>query len=338
MLTYQLQTRRFVVESGPPFSFPNGVILEIKLGPSYAFGADATPGRTAVKSHRAELLINANTGKWVVQSDPPLRPLDVTIETPAQRLALRGDLLRYEFFCASLDELDGTLTAFKWVYPTLLNLDFADPPIVLWARGRVGETTFRWEVSPAEWRVEIWPTTEERLESGVVDSFNRLGTFAEGSNRRLTAALTYFHTATRLTVAGESPWEFMAEAILNYAKTLQILFSTSERTKDDVRRQLSILGYTEEEIEGDFIPILELRRVDVAHPKVALQKAADLKVLYRYIHQTEERMRRLLDRVVERVTNGSYQIPQTTLDMSADDRRHMRRLVDVMASRLTPEE
>jgi len=333
MLTYQLQARRFVIENDIPFQFPNPTVIELKLGPPTAFGTDSSPSRTVVRAHPATLSFNANTGRWGVQSNPPLQPLGVTLETPSQRLTLRGDLVRFEFNCANAAELEGTILGFKWVFPSLLNLEHADPPIVLYVRGQVGPSIFRWEISPSEWQVEMWPKTRERLESNVIDSFNRLGLFTGPNNRRLAAALAYFHAGSRLSVVGESPWEFMAETILNFAKALEILFATSEATKDDIRRELDRLGYTKDEIEGDFIPILELRRVDIAHPQTAIYKSSDLQVLYRYVHQAEETLRRLLDRVAERISNGSYAIPQTDLSMNAEDRRHMKKLVEVMRAR-----
>jgi hypothetical protein len=218
-------------------------------------------------------------------------------------------MLRFEFNCADVAELEGTVLGFKWVFPTLLNLEHADPPVVLSVRGQVGPSIFRWQISPREWQVEMWPITCERLESNVIDSFNRLGLFIGSNNRRLAAALAYFHVGSRLSVVGESPWEFMAETILNFAKALEILFGTSERTKEDVR-------------------------VDIAHPQTSIYKSSDLQVLYRYVHQAEETLRRLLDRVAERIANGSYTIPQTELSMNAEDRRHMNRLVESMRTRI----
>lgn len=336
MLTYQLHTRVFKIEDGGAFTFPNTVVLELKLEPGTAFGTDDAPSRTLVRARAATIKINANTGRWFARSNPPLEPLEVVIESPSSKLTLRGDKLRYEFQCTDVSELEGTLAALKWVLPTLLNLEFADPPTVRYVRGRVGETKFRWEHKPEEWRIEMRTVIPEKLEEHVADSFEKLPLFNSFQNRRLAAALHYFHIAVRLNVCGDSPWEFMAESILNFCKSLEILFVTSENSMDDIRRELDKLGYNQVEIEGDVVPLLILRSwVDVAHPKVALFKSHDLKVLYRYIAQAEYHVRELLCRVLTKVADGTYVIPQREdLSLDSDERKRLDRLITTMASRL----
>lgn len=75
-------------------------------------------------------------------------------------------------------------------------------------------------------------------------------------------------TFDRLIVAGNSDWEFMAEIILNLCKVLQILFGNK---RDDVRKGLSKIDYSEEEREGDIIPIMILRdNLDVGHTLIKI--------------------------------------------------------------------
>ena len=66
----------------------------------------------------------------------------------------------------------------------------------------------------------------------------------EADNKRLAAALSYYYTAKRLIEAGNSPFEFMAEAILNYSKILEIMFVHSKDTMTDVRNELLKFGYS----------------------------------------------------------------------------------------------
>lgn len=336
MLTYQLHTRILKIEGGNGFTFPNAVSLFLKLGPGTAFGADNAPSRTIVKSRAASLTINANTGRWLGQSNPPLEPLMVTVESSGSKFVLNGEELRYDFKCNDVNELEGTLTALKWLFPALLNLEFGDPPLVIYARGLVGDTAFRWEHKPEEWRINMRIVSSEKLEQHVADSFLNLSLFNDFTNRRLAAALYYFHVAVRLTVCGDSPWEFMSEAILNFAKTLEILFVVSGSSNDDIRRELRKIGYDEAEIEGDFMPLLILRsQLDVAHPRVAIFKSGDLNVLYRYVAQAEERVRDVLRRVLLKVADKSYAIPQhDNLMLDAEDRKGMDKLVLQMKSRL----
>jgi hypothetical protein len=336
MLTYQLQTRIFNIEEGGPFQYPNKAYVELKLAPGTTFGTDDAPSRTLVRGRKANVLINANTGRWTGQSRPPLERLDVTIESPTSRLTLNGDKIAYEFDCSNIDELNGTVSAFKWVLTPLLNLECSDPPIVEYVRGRLGATTFRWEHKADEWRVHMRTVTADKLEKHVSYALEALPIFNGTANRRLAAAISYFHVATRLTVCGDSPWEFMAETILNYAKCLDILFVSSENTRDDIRRGLADLGYTKDEIEGDFVPILILRSwVDVAHPRVAIFKSPDLQVLYRYIALAEDRFRELLLRVLKEVQDGRFVLPNHgDLSLDSEEQKGVDRLVAQMKSRL----
>jgi hypothetical protein len=336
MITYQLHTRIFQIEDGGQFVFPNKCQLELKLGPGTTFGTEDAPSRTLVRAREATVLINSNTGRWIAQSRPPLERLEVILESPDSCFCLDGDRLTYDFNCANIEQLEGTLTAFKWVLPPLLNLDFSDPPIVEHARGRVGQTPFRWEHKADEWRIHMRIVTADRLEKHVVFAFETLPLFNGTANRRLAAALSYFHVAARLNVCGDSPWEFMAETILNYAKCLDILFVTSDNTREDLRKGLRELGYEDEEIEGDFVPITILRSwIDIAHPRVAIYKSTDLQVLYRYMTLAEGRFRDLLRRVIDKVQDGTFSLPQAEdLSLDCSERKGMDRLVEKMKSRL----
>lgn len=128
----------------------------------------------------------------------------------------------------------------------------------------------------------------------------------------------------------------MAETILNYAKCLDILFVTSENTKDDIRHGLTTIGHANEEIEGDFVPITILRSfIDVAHPRIAIHKSPDLQVLYRYMALAETRLRELLRRVLDKVQDGSFALSDLEdLKLDPAEQKGMDRLVIQMKSRL----
>lgn len=117
---------------------------------------------------------------------------------------------------------------------------------------------------------------------------------------------------------------------LKHAVTSSIVLSR------DVRRELTKLSYTHDEIEGDFIPLLILRsHVDVAHPIVAIHSEKQLKIIYRYLSSSEDRLRELLKRVIERVEAGIYEVlPAEVLTLDDEVKRGMDELVNVMKSRL----
>lgn len=336
MYTYQLQSRAFIFEGNGRLQFPATVVLEAKLSPGTSFGTEDRLSRTLVLAREGNVIINPNSGRWLGQSRPPLEQLEVITKSPTTHLSLTGDVVKYEFQCASPKDLEGMAIAFKWILPPLLNLEFPDPPTVEYVRGSVGNRKFRWEINRSEWQINMRTVTAEKLEKHFVSAFEGIELFNGAKNRRLAAALSYFYIAVRLNVAGDSPWEFMAESILNYAKCLKILFVSSENSRDDIRRELHKLNFSKDEIEGDFIPIILLRsQMDVAHPKISIFKERDLKIIYQYIALAESRIRELLSRVLARVADGRYTVLQhSDLILDANEQKHLNRLVKQMESRL----
>jgi hypothetical protein len=331
MFFYQIQERVLMLSDQEPLEFPGDAVVELELGPPKAFGTSAEPSRLALLGHQARLIWNANTGHTTILSDPPLGILDVTLETPSQSLVLNGDCLTFTWNCMNLSDLTETLQAFYYIFPTLLNIGFHDPPFVRRIGGRVGDVEFNWQHSEAV--SQFRTTTQEALEDHVAKSFNRFDLLSAISNRRLVAALYYFHQGSRLSVVGKSRWEFMGEAILNFAKTLEILF-TPER--DTIRAYLSKLGYSEEEVEGDFIPIIILRnKFDVAHPRMAIFNQTQLQTLYSYLSRTEDVFRELLARIIENLEAGTFSLDEVqNLRLDRRDQKDLDYLLEKVALRV----
>ena len=187
-----------------------------------------------------------------------------------------------------------------------MNTSFADPPVIKKINGKLGKIPFFYGHEKTEFLFML--QTQERIEQSVVDSLEALKLFNLDRNRRLAAALCNFYTSSRLIVAGNSDWEFMAEAVLSMSKSLQIVFGNK---RDDIRKGLREIGYKDKEIEGDFVPILILRdHFDVAHPRLSLFKSDQLKVLYSYLSKAESNFRKLFHDILKLVTKGDFQISQ----------------------------
>jgi len=78
-----------------------------------------------------------------------------------------------------------------------------------------------------------------------------------------------------------------------------------------VQAGLAELGYSQEEIEGEFIPIMLLRRgFDVGHVTIKLYKPEELEAFYKYLEDIEFKFRDLLRGILDRVQAGTYEIRQ----------------------------
>lgn len=308
MLTYQLQKRVYMVDEGKKLVFPNDVEIQILLEPPEPFGAGCGPSRTVAKGCEVRLMWNANVGRSTAQPKRPLQPLNVSFESKNVRFTLEGNKFIARTRCKSRHDLDVLLTNLHYGLPMVLNIEFLDSPFVKQSTGKVGDIPFAWLFAEHKFSFDV--TTKERQEGRIVSALERLFSVGEMSNQRLIAAMHYLYVACRLVLAGSSYWEFMAEVILNLCKVLQVLFGES---RDAVRSGLAELGYSEDEIEGDFMPIMILRsKFDVGHVTLSPSPFTleELQTLYRYLEDSEGKVRELLRRILDKIREGSYTLLQ----------------------------
>lgn len=309
MLTYQVRPRVFKIEGNRPLPFPANGEVNAHFSPLQPFGVEAGGGRTAVKNVAASVFFNANTGAHFVESKQPLAPLDVTIEEPSRMVRLLGNVLTISQLFDSNRQLTELIEGIYFGIPVLLSVDFADPPIVDRIDGHVGGVRFRWELET--WRAQFEITTQEKQEHAVAESWERISVLSKAGNRRLLAALHYFHLALRLARRGEIAGEFLPEMILNLSKALEVLFPPPEdgKTRDAVRAGLLKLGFSETEIEADYVPAMALRnKIDVGHVNLSLFKVDQLALIHGYVERAETAFRLLFKRTFERMASGAFEV------------------------------
>lgn len=328
MYLYQFQDRGLkLTPENSSLTFPNDVSVKVTLGPANTFGVGKQPNRLVVRGSDATFLFNANTGRVYVKCTPTLRPLKVQIEADNVCLRLKGQTLNLTFHCQDYDMFYSTLRTYLHVFPTLFNIVLANPPIVELIEGKVGDVKFRWEHIEA---IAFFPEMSQvEIEKEVADSFTRIGLL----DARLAAALHYFHVASRLAALGHSPGEFMAESILNMCKALQVLFGEKY---DDVRLGLHDLGYTVEEVEGAFIPLMILRNhFDVGHAQIATPTLEQTKILYAYLSEAEMTFQEMFSRLFrKRAKERVVQTPLLQSNLTREEQNKFDRLISVMEARL----
>jgi hypothetical protein len=245
----------------------------------------------------------------------------------------RGNELVVKAPCGTLEDLECLCDTLYYGIPLLLNVDFGDSPVIDRVYGTVGDVPFRWEL--VRWDFELDVTNQEHQEAKATAAWRRLEHIAPLENRRLLGALHYFQVACRLSRAGQTPWEFMSEILLNLSKTLEVLFPPppgDPHTIDAARRGLGTLGYSPEEIERDFVPSMALRStIGSAHVGLALFTPRQLRVLHRYTERAERAFRELLQRVLGRVEEGlSTLTPYLDPAPSNEAQRVIQRLAEAL--------
>ena len=308
------------------FVFPNKVEIEILFEPSSQFGNAVKNGRTVRQGSKAHFVYDANTGRTWISSDPSLKPLDTTVEWKNLKLQLKGNKITGKVKCNTRKDLIELLETLHYTLPFLLNLEFAEPPIVRYTKGKIGDAEFTWELEEKNALFDV--TNEDVQEKRVLDSFLRINQL---TSRRLLAATNYFYVARRLSEAGNSPFEFMAETVLNLCKVLQVLFGES---RDKVRHELLKCGYSKDGIEKKFIPLMVLRtEFDVGHVSLTIFKQKQLNALYKFLDNAELNFKELLKRVFEKAKNKEYSIEtDPDLHLKGDKLKRTNKLLAIFKS------
>jgi hypothetical protein len=309
MFTYQIRPRVFRHQPEEELTFPAKCTLSFHFQPLQPFGEAAGGGRTAVQSTPASVLFNANNGEHTIESKEPLTLLDVTIEEPIRIVRMSGRKLTISQRFESLVEMEQVIMSIYFLLPALLNVSFADPPYVERVDGTVGCSSFRWELS--DWRMKFQVTTQELQETRVLKAWKRIGILSEPHRRRLVAGLHYFHQACRLARQGSIVGEFVAEVILNLAKSLEVLFPPSGdgRSRDAVRQGLRKLGIADDDIECNFIPAIALRNeIDVGHVELELFKMEQLKTIHAFTERSEGAFHEMFERLFDQIESGDADI------------------------------
>jgi len=298
VLSYRLQKRHFKIVEGE-VTFPNTVRIEMSLAPPTPFGGITGGGRTATRGVEANMRFNANNGHTHITSASAFDPVDVTVQSDNMTFTMKANLFSLDTVCENLDQLARLVESVYHAFPAIANVEFGDPPTVLKVSGSIGAAKFQWQL--AELYGDAAPTSTEEQEQRLARAWEWMSLFGEGRNRRLLAGIHYFHVASRLRAAGDSPWEFMGEVILNLAKTLQALFG---QQGDHVRAGLKALGYSVEECKH-FVTVMGLRdEIDSGHIMLSLMDEAQARSLYVFIQGREPRFKTLLKRVLEAATRG----------------------------------
>jgi hypothetical protein len=303
VFTYN-ENRVLLVERGT-LSFPNKVSIAMEFSPNPVLG-DQVPGLTCAVGSNARLTWDANTGRSLAESDPPLPTTKTVANVDGVNVRINGRSLRATFHCASRGQLLGVLGALHFVAPVSLGLEFADPFTTAVTSGRVGNTKFVWQVERTSVNTEAVHGSERN--SRCAQAIERLPVLCDPRNRRLLAAITYFQRAIRLLSAGVGPTEFAGEAVVNLAKTLEVLFP-GPQSRDAVRRGLERVGYEKNFIEQKFIPALLLRsHLDAAHVRMATLKADERRKLQTYVEAVAVDFRALIARSIQAVADGELQL------------------------------
>lgn len=340
MLTYQLQRRNFKVADGAVWKFPNDVEVEFWFEPQEPFGARHGYSRTALQNVRASTLFNANNGLGTVRSEKPFNSVEASVHYTDVKFDLRGNKLFVQCRCETQDDLGTLIYRLQGLLPPIMTVFLYDPPVITVVCGKVGKTTFRWELAEIQFALQI--ASNEEREKDLVKALSLFGSDLGPNAYRIHAALGYFYKACRLLAAGNGPWEFMPETILNLTKSVEILFDApsvgfaqaGKGSRDRIRKGLKDIGVDPQLIEEVFVPIAILRNeFDVGHGRLALHKMDELQLIYRFLINAEGKFRELFHHIVTGLAAGSLTLPPYAPGAEAAYSKPLRGVIEALRTR-----
>lgn len=310
VLSFAAMPRSLNTMHAGPIAFPAETEMRAVLGPEWLFGAgaDQDSKRFAVANSKGvSLFFNANTGRWTVRGGELLPPLRAraSVSSETDTIEVIGNVASYRFIAQSYEQIAGVGNALVYALPALLNAYLQFPPIVEYVTAHTAGIERGYEVWTLQFYTPI--VTEAGQISRATEALDSMPIFAVGSQRRLQAGLIYLHRAARLADAGHTRWEFLAESVLNLAKSLESLFPPKSpgRSRDPIRRGLLDLGLPSALVEAWFIPALLLRsELDVAHVRLSLPDRDQIAILSRYAEGALEHFRELFRSLTKRAATG----------------------------------
>jgi hypothetical protein len=334
MFTYQIRGRVFRHKKGSTLVFPNDVTIRLVLEPLQLFGMSKEGGRTTtLDDSDGGIIFNAYTGSHYSEMSKSLDPLDVTIESPGDKVILKGNILIYYKKCETLNELHEIISTFYFILPILFNIKYADPPHIVEINGTIGDIEYCWELD--NWKMDFQVTNSEEQEKKFIELWDEINLVGINENHRLATALYYYYVANRLNRSAVSPGEFMAEAILNCAKILEVLFPPKGaiKTIDAARIGLSLIGYSKDEIEKKFVPVMILRnQVDSAHVFLSIFTIEELTTIHKYTERLESYFRELLNRVIAQIRDNKFKLESYELSPADTD---LKKFVSMLAKSMS---
>jgi hypothetical protein len=295
------------IDGGNP-KFPADASINVTLQPLTQFGGIPGESRNSVADQIMKANFNLSTGRTKIRCEQQLfEPVESSISIENIRFQIKKNVIKVNSRCESQQDLNDLISTLYYAYPAVLNIYLPDVPFPTHAWGTIGKHKFKWIYDPIgippQLTIVTSKTNQEQL---AVNSWQQIAIVAD--NRRLMGGIHYFHVACRLLEAGYTRFEFMAEALLNFAKSLQATFGES---RDNVRKELTKLDTFEKvEIEAKIIPALILRNeFDIAHVSLSMLNHEHLKTLHQYTHLAEGSYRKLFGDLIEKIESKTYLLP-----------------------------
>jgi hypothetical protein len=289
-------------ESLARLPWPAELQLQAELVPDEVFGPSEinSPRVMVLPGQPVQFTIDPNLMKATPTSDlfPPPVQLKRSLFCPDVQVEFSKNVVTLACEVEQFNEVREWVAYLDYVLPSSLSVAFGVFINSTKITGRLGETVNFCCLFPEESSFYRLCAVDDATRSNRIDTALKLMNPRFASYDRFLVSATYFHQALRLCSPHEtiSPIQcFTAEIFLNLAKGLEILFGG---TRDALRQNCRVLGYSDKQIESQLVPILLIRsRVDIAHAVGSSIPMSEIAVVRQYAMRAIENTKALLSRV-----------------------------------------
>ena len=292
--------RRLLVGDGAsiPVVWPAEIDLTFRLTPGDIFGVPGAGTPRSTMTGETKFSIDGETGKLVVLETGPLPTfrLDGTFKDGS--LIFVGNEAVLKASAVSEQHLESLMNWASVLLTQFLTVQVGSFVDIASVKGTVAGHPVA-ALYPAESYSILLASVDAALREERIRSALQGPSVDNPSYPRFVASTRYFHHALRLIAPTEVnyvPYSAHAEVLLNLAKSIEILFSAP--TRDALRGRLRELGYSDEQIESQIVPILLVRNeIDVGHPTSGQATPEDVATLRRFVDRSLQNVAAILQNV-----------------------------------------
>jgi hypothetical protein len=299
---WKLQRQIVIGGEDDPILWPAIIDLQFELEPSDLFGIPSPLQPLTTINGKSKFSVDGRTGKFILIETQSLEVANLIGNFQFGQIHLRGNIAR---LTATLNDQSHFVSTVNWL--SVMLTQFLSVQVGIF----IDIVSISGTVSGRPISV-IYPSESYSLLLAKLDANTREEAFQDtllGPNpnqqsyQRYIVSSRYFHHALRLLSPHQVnyiPYTAHAEVLLNLAKCIEILFSTSNR--DMLRQRFRELGFNQSQIDSQIIPILVARNdIDVGHPLSGEATKEEIAVLRKFVDRSVKNVATILRVVAKRI-------------------------------------
>jgi hypothetical protein len=302
---------RFINDDKPPI-FPARVECTLEMSPEDIFGGRNRGTRLVLPGTTPRFEWDANRGQSSVKTREHMTTIRFDRVFDTYDIYLCGGDIKIGFDCNSHDHLMHSLKLILSL-PLYLSLFLSHAVSIDAFYGNIGDCEFNCEVIYGEFDFHV--VSEEGQKELVELAFETALGSPIIDNQRILAAIGYLYTARLIRAQSPHSSAFLPEVTLNLCKALDSLFTNR---RDQLRQELGKLGFTEKEIENEYVPLTLIRnQLDIAHPTFFSPTMEQQEIFDYFVKEASDLVEKFLKIFVKKCKNCEYEV--LPYDMSKQD-------------------